>query len=76
VVSNNLSDVKDLVIPVSLLRSTSLTIFEAIVVHLHDTQDFSYHEIGELLARDERNIWTVHHRALKKLKKKDGGHCD
>ena len=58
-------------LPISLFASSSLTIFEAVVWHLHEKEELTYHEIGELLKRDERNIWTVHHRALKKLNGKD-----
>jgi DNA-directed RNA polymerase specialized sigma24 family protein len=32
-----------------------------------DTKKLSYAEIGRLLNRDERNIWTVYQRAKKKV---------
>jgi len=59
-------------LPISILTSSSLTVFEAVVWHLHEKGGLTYHEIGELLKRDERNIWTVYHRALKKMGVKEG----
>lgn len=52
-------------IPVDLLKS-KLSILEATVVYLKEQYDLSYHDIGELLKRDERTIWTVYNRAQKK----------
>lgn len=50
-------------VPISVLKDRSLSGFEAIVEHLRDEKKLSFHEIGILLNRDERNIWTVYHRA-------------
>ena len=52
-------------IPISILRNRKLTIFEAIVVYLKD-KGMTYAEIGRLLNRDQRNIWTMYSRAIKK----------
>jgi len=52
-------------VPVSVLRD-KLSILEATVVYLKDEYKLSYHEVGELLQRDERTIWTVYRRAMKK----------
>ena len=52
-------------IPASALH-TPLSILEATVVYLRDQFHISYHQIGELLERNERTIWTVYHRAQKK----------
>lgn len=49
-----------------IFRNTKLTIFEALVKHLKDDLEMNFHEIGELLDRDERNIWTVYNRGKKK----------
>ena len=54
-------------IPVSVLR-TELSVLEAIVVHLKDQFNLSYHKIGELLERNERTVWTVYNRAMMKRK--------
>ncbi|MBW2979782.1 hypothetical protein KY360_00010 [Candidatus Woesearchaeota archaeon] len=50
-------------VPISVLKDRSLSGFEAIVEWLKDHKKLSFHEIGILLNRDERNIWTVYHRA-------------
>jgi len=50
-------------VPISVLKDRTLSGFEAIVEWLKDHKKLSFHEIGILLNRDERNIWTVHHRA-------------
>ncbi|MBW2980814.1 hypothetical protein KY360_05350 [Candidatus Woesearchaeota archaeon] len=55
-------------IPVSALKA-ELSILEATVAYLKDEYRLSYHEIGELLQRDERTIWTVYSRAMKKLRR-------
>ena len=49
-----------------IFRKTKLTIFEALVKHLKEDLSMSFHEMGELLDRDERNIWTVYNRSKKK----------
>lgn len=52
-------------IPSSIFKNRKLTIFEAIVVYLKD-KGMKYVEIAELLNRDQRNIWTIYNRTLKK----------
>jgi len=52
-------------IPISILRNRKLTILEAIVVYLKN-KGMKYSEIGKLLNRDQRNIWTTYSRAIKK----------
>jgi DNA-directed RNA polymerase specialized sigma24 family protein len=54
-------------IPVSIFKESRLTPFELIVRYLKDTKKLSYAEIGRLLNRDDRNIWTVYQRAKKKV---------
>ena len=54
-------------LPVSIFR-TDLSILEAVVVYLKDKFRLSYHQIGQLLKRDERTVWTVYHRAQIKRK--------
>ena len=49
-----------------IFRNTKLTVFEALVKHLKDEAGMNFHEIGELLDKDERNIWTVYNRGRKK----------
>ena len=56
----------EIYIPISQIVTPKLTIYESLIVYLKEQQEFTYREIGDLLKRDERNIWTVYHRALKK----------
>jgi len=51
--------------PIPILKNRKLTILEAIIVYLKD-KGMRYIEIAELLNRDQRNIWTIHNRAIKK----------
>ena len=60
---------KEYMIPVSIFSKEKLSPFETIVTYLKEKQGLNYHEIGSLLNRDERNIWTVYSRARKKWKK-------
>ena len=53
-------------IPISQIVRPNLTIYESLVVYLKEQQELTFREIGNLIKRDERNIWTVYHRALKK----------
>jgi predicted DNA-binding protein (UPF0251 family) len=64
---NKIMDKTNHCIPISIFKETRLTPFELIVWHLKDTKQLSYAEIGRLLNRDERNIWTVYQRAKKKV---------
>ena len=44
-----------------------LTILEAIVKFLREEKKYSYHSIGQLLGRNEKNIWHTYHSAIKKV---------
>ena len=50
----------------SFFRGNNLSILESIVRYLKETGSLSYHNIAILLKRDDRTIWTVYKRALKK----------
>lgn len=50
----------------SIFRNNEFTIFEALIRYLKEQEGFSYHKIGLILGRDERNIWTVYNRARTK----------
>jgi len=52
-------------IPIDILKG-ELSVLEATVSYLKEQYSLSYHKIGELLQRNERTIWTVYSRALKK----------
>ncbi len=48
-------------IPFDALKSGS-SLLGAIVVFIKDNFEISYHDIGELLHRNEKTIWTVYNR--------------
>ncbi len=53
-------------IPVSILEDRKLSVLEDVVKYLHENFDLNYSEIGRLLHRDSRTIWTVYSRVRKK----------
>lgn len=55
-------------IPVYIFRDRSLSVLEVLVEYLKDRLKLNYHEIGILLNRDERTVWTCYHRAKEKKK--------
>ena len=57
-----------IMIPISRFENKSLTILESIVVYLKE-KGMKYSEIAELLGRDQRNVWTIYSRTIKKLNK-------
>ena len=57
-------------IPLAVFRRTPYTTFESMVLYLKDDKGLSFHEIAVLLARDERNIWTIYKRAKEKRSEK------
>lgn len=54
--------------PLSIFKNKKLTILESVTLYLKQKQ-LKYCEIGKLLNRDQRNIWTIYSRATKKSKK-------
>ena len=57
----------EILIPLNIFYSRKLSIFESLVKYLKESLNMNYHNIGALLHRDERTIWTVYNRAGKKL---------
>lgn len=55
-------------LPVSILQDRKLSVLENIVSYLKDTFGLTYHKIAVLLNRNDRTIWTVYQRAIKKRK--------
>lgn len=53
-------------IPFSIFVPSKLTIFEQLIIYLKDQLGYTYHSVGLLINRNERTIWTVYRRALKK----------
>ena len=50
----------------SIFRNRKLTIFESLIKFLKEEKRFTYHRIGLVLGRNERNIWTVYNRTKRK----------
>ncbi len=59
---------KNIFLPVSAFNE-KLTILESVIVYLKK-QGRSYSEIAKLLGRDQRNIWAIYSRAMRKIKSK------
>ena len=60
-------------IPITIFSNQKLTILENIVFYLKDHYSLNFHKVAVLLSRDDRTIWTVYQKSLKKLNpKKDG----
>ena len=53
-----------------MLTDRSLSFMESAVFYMKDIKQMTYHEIAASLNRDDRTIWTVYNRAMKK---KGGG---
>jgi hypothetical protein len=60
---------ESLLIPVSIFAS-KLTPTEALTKYLKENCDLSYHEISELINRNERGVWLNYKRAKTKLSTK------
>lgn len=54
------------IIPTFIFHDDRLSVLEAIVAYLKEKENLTYHEIGIILNRDERNIWTEYARSKKK----------
>ncbi len=52
-------------LPISIFEDENLTILEAVVLYLKE-KGKKYSEIGKLLNRDQRNIWTIYSKAIDK----------
>jgi hypothetical protein len=58
----------DTLIPLTIF-SARLTVLESVVKFLKEDKNSSFHEIGILLGRNERNIWHAYQHASVKQKK-------
>jgi len=56
---------QEVIVPVSIFKP-EITVLEAIVKYMKENKEYSFHEIGELLGRDERNIWHAYDKASRK----------
>jgi len=53
-------------IPLRIISEKKFSILESIVVYLKEKFGLNYRQIGKLMHRDERTIWTVYNRGIKK----------
>ena len=56
----------DILIPIHVLTNKKLSVLENITVHLKEERQLKLREIGKLLERSEKTIWTVYNRAKKR----------
>ena len=56
----------DIGVPLRIFQNRGLAPLEAISEYLKDEKELTYHQIAELLNRDDRTIWTCYNRAKKK----------
>lgn len=54
-------------LPLKVIAKRKLSVLESIAYYLKQTYSLSYHEVALLLKRDDRTVWTVYQRALRKL---------
>ena len=53
-------------IPITLLQDKKLSVAEHIVKQLKEAYTLTYHEVAVLMKRDDRTVWTLYNRAMKK----------
>lgn len=58
-------------VPCSIFKDRRLSILENMAFFLKNSYHLTFHDIAVLLNRNDRTIWTVHHRALRKLDSKE-----
>jgi len=56
------------VLPVNIFQDRRLSVLEAVVAHLKDQFALKLTEIASVLNRDQRNVWSIYHKAKKKWK--------
>ena len=53
-------------VPSFIFQDRTLKVLEAIVEFLKNRRGYTYKQIAVILNRDERTVWTVYQRAIKK----------
>ena len=56
----------EVLVPLKVFSNRSLGVLECLVLYLKNEFGMKYSEIGRVLSRDQRTIWTVYNRAIKK----------
>ena len=64
-----LNSIVSINIPSSIFTNRNLSVLESLVWYLKKDLELGFRDIGKLLNRDERTIWTVHNRAKKKIER-------
>ncbi|MBW2984883.1 hypothetical protein KY361_07210 [Candidatus Woesearchaeota archaeon] len=59
---------KEVLLPISIFDNKKLSALETITKYLKENKKLSFHQIGVLLNRDERCIWTTYNNSKKKMK--------
>jgi len=54
-------------IPSFVFKDRTLSVLEVMVEYLKDNKKMKFHEIAQIINRDDRTVWTVYRRA--KLKR-------
>ena len=55
-------------IPTFVFKDRTLSVLEVMVEYLRDNKKMRFHDIAQIINRDDRTVWTVYRRA--KLKRK------
>ena len=53
-------------IPVKIFSDRSVSVFEILTEYCHDSLNLKFSQIARLTDRDDRTIWTVYRRTIKK----------
>lgn len=53
-------------IPLDIFRNREIAVLENIVVYLKENYNLNFKNIGLVLHRNEKTVWTVYNRAMKK----------
>lgn len=60
-----MDNILDVYVPTSVFRNRKIKVLEALVKYLKE-QGMTYSQIGRLLNRDPRTIWTAYRKAVRK----------
>ncbi len=59
---------KDNFLPIEIFSNREFSVLENLAVYLHDIKGYTFKEISNFTKKDNRTIWTVYHRAKKKMR--------
>jgi len=57
---------RPILIPTTILKNRNFSVLESLVKYLKEKEHLNFAEIGRLLERDQRNIWTIYSRVKEK----------